>query len=54
MCRECYYTYEFSGCVLSKHKRRVAEAVRDLAVVVAITRNNGAVIGWSRMRLTIM
>lgn len=52
MYRKCYYTYEFSGCVLSEHKVRVA--MMDVAVVVTVTMVSGAVIGWSMTRSTIM
>lgn len=55
MCRECYYPFEYSGWVLSEHKRRAAAAVMNVVVVmVAMIMNSGAVIRWIRMRSTTM
>lgn len=54
MCRECYYPFEYSGWVLSEHKRRAAAAVMNVVVVVAMIMNSGAVIGQGRMTSTMM
>lgn len=51
---DCVGNATTPGCVLSEHKRRAATAVMDVAVVVAMTMNNGAVIERRRMRSTIM
>lgn len=51
-CRECYYTYGFSRCVLSEYVGRAT--VLDVAAVAAERMNSRAVIGRRRMRSAIM
>lgn len=48
MCKGCYYASELIGCVFSEYKLRFGGDDGR------VTMNSGAVIGWSKMRSTIM